>query len=55
MKPAIELERYEIEELSYVRSVDNEDLESDNLKLAIESGMTEDRKKRQGHIKSKIC
>ncbi len=44
MKPAIELERYEIEELSYVRSVDNEDLGSDNLKLAIESGMTEDRK-----------
>ena len=34
MKPAIELERYEIEELSYVRSVDNEDLGSDNLKLA---------------------
>ena len=25
MKPAIELERYEIEELSYVRSVDNEE------------------------------
>ena len=51
MKPAIELERYEIEELSYVRSVDNEDLGSDNLKLAIESGMTEDRK--NGTVTSK--
>ncbi len=54
MKPAIELERYEIEELSYVRSVDNEDLGSDNLKLAIESGMTEDRKNGKVTLKAKF-
>ena len=54
MKPAIELERYEIEELSYVRSVDNEDLGSDNVKLAIESGMTEDRKNGKVTLKAKF-
>lgn len=54
MKPAIELERYEIEELSYVRSVDNEDLGSDNLKLAIELGMTEGRKNGKVTLKAKF-
>ena len=54
MKPAIELERYEIEELSYVRSVDNEDLGWDNLMLAIEWGMTEDRKNGKVTLKAKF-
>lgn len=54
MKPAIELERYEIEELSYVRSVDNEELGSDNLKLEIESVMTEDRKNGKVTLKAKF-
>ena len=49
-----ESSRYEIEELSYVRSVDNEDLGSDNLKLAIESGMTEDRKNGKVTLKAKF-
>lgn len=44
MEPTISLEKYEIEEITYSRIVDDSDFQSENLQVAVKSGLTEDKK-----------
>ena len=44
MEPTISLEKYEIEEITYSRIVDESDFQSENLQVSVKSGLTEDKK-----------
>lgn len=44
MEPTISLEKYEIEEITYSRIVDDSDFQSENLQVSVKSGLTEDKK-----------
>ena len=44
MEPTISLEKYEIEEITYSRIVDESDFQSENLQVSVKSVLTEDKK-----------
>lgn len=54
MEPAISLEKYEIEELSYCRTLDVSDFESKNLQVELESGLTSDEKSARVTLRAKF-